>query len=230
MSSTSGRRCDVTRCGRIPTSMDPGVIWTRRSPCGRTPTFPVGGQQKFGVSVDTRYHPSEPAPDLRTPAGGTRPRPRAGPERRRRRVARVDRADGAGAMLSRRARRRLELRPRRSDHPWPPSGLGLGLRSLQDPWIGTTTPIGEAMFHITIAWAGLEKQTLSERTWAGMERTVSSGPARDAPWPRTQSRPPAATPRLRGPLPDDGPFAYREAPWMLDCWRRWWDQGPAWSR
>jgi hypothetical protein len=43
---------------------------------------------------------------------------------------------------------------------------GWGLRSLQEPWIDTPTPIGEAMFHITIAWAGLEKRTLSERTRA----------------------------------------------------------------
>ena len=31
------------------------------------------------------------------------------------------------------------------------------------------------MFHITIAWAGLEKQTLSERTRAGMERARDDG-------------------------------------------------------
>jgi DNA invertase Pin-like site-specific DNA recombinase len=31
------------------------------------------------------------------------------------------------------------------------------------------------MFHITIAWAGLEKQTLSERTRAGMERAREEG-------------------------------------------------------
>ena len=52
---------------------------------------------------------------------------------------------------------------------------GCGLRSLQEPWIDTTTPIGEAMFHITIAWAGLEKRTLSERTRAGMERAREEG-------------------------------------------------------
>ncbi len=52
---------------------------------------------------------------------------------------------------------------------------GCGLRSLQEPWIDTTTPIGEAMFHITIAWAGLEKRTLSERTRAGIERAREEG-------------------------------------------------------
>ena len=35
---------------------------------------------------------------------------------------------------------------------------GCGIRSLQEPWIDTTTPIGEAMYHITIAWAQLEKR------------------------------------------------------------------------
>jgi hypothetical protein len=31
------------------------------------------------------------------------------------------------------------------------------LRTLQAPWIDTSTPIGEAMFNITIAGGGLEK-------------------------------------------------------------------------
>ncbi|MBJ7596886.1 MAG: recombinase family protein [Candidatus Dormibacteraeota bacterium] len=30
---------------------------------------------------------------------------------------------------------------------------GCGLRSLQEPWIDTTTPFGEALFYITVAWA-----------------------------------------------------------------------------
>jgi len=34
-------------------------------------------------------------------------------------------------------------------------GWASGLRSLLEPWIDTTTPVGEAMFRITIAWAGL---------------------------------------------------------------------------
>src|SRR5713101_8436960 len=40
---------------------------------------------------------------------------------------------------------------------------GCGIRSLQEPWIDTTTPIGEAMYHITIAWAQLEKRQLMTR-------------------------------------------------------------------
>ena len=52
---------------------------------------------------------------------------------------------------------------------------GCGLRSLQEPWIDTTNPMGEAMYHITLAWAQLEKRTLIERTRAGMDRARSEG-------------------------------------------------------
>src|SRR6266851_1879995 len=52
---------------------------------------------------------------------------------------------------------------------------GCGIRSLQEPWIDTTTPIGEAMYHITIAWAQLEKRQLTERVKAGMERARTEG-------------------------------------------------------
>lgn len=52
---------------------------------------------------------------------------------------------------------------------------GCGIRSLQEPWIDTTTPIGEAMYHITIAWAQLEKRQLTERVKAGMERARAEG-------------------------------------------------------
>ncbi len=52
---------------------------------------------------------------------------------------------------------------------------GCGIRSLQEPWIDTTTPIGEAMYHITLAWAQLEKQQLTERVKAGMQRAKAEG-------------------------------------------------------
>jgi DNA invertase Pin-like site-specific DNA recombinase len=39
---------------------------------------------------------------------------------------------------------------------------GCGLRSLQQPWIDTTTPLGEALYHITLAWAQLEKRQLTD--------------------------------------------------------------------
>ena len=52
---------------------------------------------------------------------------------------------------------------------------GCGIRSLAEPWIDTTTPIGEARYHITIAWAQLEKRQLTERVKAGMERARAEG-------------------------------------------------------
>jgi DNA invertase Pin-like site-specific DNA recombinase len=52
---------------------------------------------------------------------------------------------------------------------------GCGIRSLQEPWIDTTTPIGEAMYHITIAWAQLEKRQITERVKAGMDRARADG-------------------------------------------------------
>ena len=55
---------------------------------------------------------------------------------------------------------------------------GCGIRSPQEPWIDTTTPIGEAMYHITIAWAQLEKRQRTERVKAGMERRDP----REEPW------------------------------------------------
>lgn len=59
-----------------------------------------------------------------------------------------------------------------------------GIRSLQEPWIDTTTPIGEAMYHITIAWAQLEKRQITERVKAGMDRTRADGKQLGRP-PRT---------------------------------------------
>src|SRR5262249_27497249 len=52
---------------------------------------------------------------------------------------------------------------------------GCGLRSLQEPWIDTTTPMGEALFHITVAWAQLEKRVRVERVQAGMDRARAEG-------------------------------------------------------
>ena len=69
---------------------------------------------------------------------------------------------------------------------------GCGIRSLQEPWIDTTTPIGEAMYHITLAWAQLEKQQLAERVKAGMQRAKAEGKHIGRP-PRT--RPLAAHPQ-----------------------------------
>jgi hypothetical protein len=52
---------------------------------------------------------------------------------------------------------------------------GCGIRSLQEPWIDTTTPIGEAMYHITIGWAQLEKRQLTERGEGGHGASTGRG-------------------------------------------------------
>lgn len=62
---------------------------------------------------------------------------------------------------------------------------GCGIRSLQELWIDTTTPIGEAMYHITLAWAQLEKRQLTERVKAGMDRARAEGKSLGRP-PRTK--------------------------------------------
>jgi len=55
------------------------------------------------------------------------------------------------------------------------TACGCGLRSLQEPWIDTTTAIGEALYHITLAWAQLEKRQIAERVKAGMDRAKAEG-------------------------------------------------------
>jgi DNA invertase Pin-like site-specific DNA recombinase len=55
------------------------------------------------------------------------------------------------------------------------TACGCGLRSLQEPWIDTTTAIGEALYHITLAWAQLEKRQIAERVKAGMARAQAEG-------------------------------------------------------
>ena len=60
---------------------------------------------------------------------------------------------------------------------------------MQEPWIDTTTPIGEAMYHITLAWAQLEKKQLTERVKAGMDRARAEGT-------------PIGRPRRARPIPD----------------------------
>jgi DNA invertase Pin-like site-specific DNA recombinase len=52
---------------------------------------------------------------------------------------------------------------------------GVGLRSYQEPYLDTTSPFGEALFYITMAYAQLERGILSERTKAGMERARRQG-------------------------------------------------------
>lgn len=52
---------------------------------------------------------------------------------------------------------------------------GVGLRSYQEPWLDTTSPFGEALYYITVAYAQLERGILSERTKAGMARARRQG-------------------------------------------------------
>lgn len=52
---------------------------------------------------------------------------------------------------------------------------GVGLRSYQEPWLDTTSPFGEALYYITVAYAQLERGILAERTKAGMDRAKRQG-------------------------------------------------------
>ncbi len=52
---------------------------------------------------------------------------------------------------------------------------GVGLRSFTEPWLDTTSPFGEALYYITVAYAQLERGILRERVKAGMERARKEG-------------------------------------------------------
>ncbi len=52
---------------------------------------------------------------------------------------------------------------------------GVGLRSYSEPWLDTTSPFGEALYYITMAYAQLERGILRERVKAGMERARQQG-------------------------------------------------------
>ena len=52
---------------------------------------------------------------------------------------------------------------------------GIGLRSYSEPWLDTTSPFGEALYYITVAYAQLERGILRERVKAGMERAARQG-------------------------------------------------------
>jgi len=52
---------------------------------------------------------------------------------------------------------------------------GIGLRSYSEPWLDTTSPFGEALYYITVAYAQLERGILRERVRAGMERARKQG-------------------------------------------------------
>ena len=52
---------------------------------------------------------------------------------------------------------------------------GVGLRSYTEPWLDTTSPFGEALYYITVAYAQLERGILRERVKAGMDRAKKQG-------------------------------------------------------
>ncbi len=52
---------------------------------------------------------------------------------------------------------------------------GVGLRSYAEPWLDTTSPFGEALYYITVAYAQLERGILRERVKAGMDRARKLG-------------------------------------------------------
>ncbi len=51
----------------------------------------------------------------------------------------------------------------------------VGLRSYSEPWLDTTSPFGEALYYITIAYAQLERGILRERVKAGVDRARKMG-------------------------------------------------------
>ncbi len=54
-------------------------------------------------------------------------------------------------------------------------GWKVGLRSYSEPWLDTTSPFGEALYYITVAYAQLERGIISERVRAGMDRARRQG-------------------------------------------------------
>ena len=54
-------------------------------------------------------------------------------------------------------------------------GWKVGLRSFTEPWLDTTSPFGEALYYITVAYAQLERGILRERVKAGMARAKQQG-------------------------------------------------------
>jgi putative DNA-invertase from lambdoid prophage Rac len=52
---------------------------------------------------------------------------------------------------------------------------GVGLRSYSEPWLDTTSPFGEVLYYITVAYAQLERSILRERVKAGMDRARKQG-------------------------------------------------------
>ena len=52
---------------------------------------------------------------------------------------------------------------------------GIGFASVEEPYIDTTSPMGELMFTISAAWAQLEGAIIGQRVRAGIERARAQG-------------------------------------------------------
>ena len=89
-------------------------------------------------------------------------------------------------------------------------GWGVGLRSYSEPWLDTTSPFGEALYYITVAYAQLERGILRERVKAGMERARKQG--KQIGRPRVTDRK-GFRPRLQNVLEriGDGALSRRQA-------------------
>jgi DNA invertase Pin-like site-specific DNA recombinase len=59
-------------------------------------------------------------------------------------------------------------------------GWNVGLRSYSEPWLDTTSPFGEALYCITVAYARLERGIMSKGVKFGMDRSKA---LRDFPHP-----------------------------------------------
>ena len=75
---------------------------------------------------------------------------------------------------------------------------GVGLRSYTEPWIDTTTPFGEALYYITVAFAGLERGILAERVKAGMERARREGRSMGRPRAAERAKVAGKAPQILG--------------------------------
>jgi DNA invertase Pin-like site-specific DNA recombinase len=54
-------------------------------------------------------------------------------------------------------------------------GWRVGLRSYSEPWLDTTSPFGEALYYITVAYAQLERGIITNGSGLGMDRARRQG-------------------------------------------------------
>ena len=64
---------------------------------------------------------------------------------------------------------------------------GIDIRSLTEPQIDTTTPMGRALFGIVAVFAELRVDTIRENTQRGMDHARAQGKAKSNGWPTTDS-------------------------------------------